>query len=118
MEIDRITRSAWYGVAAFVTPCVPIQTTRHPLEQGIAASIVPERTAPSDTVCHPASFCTVIERSTIGVTSPNGVIDAVRNQKGTILSVVPRRKRLEDLFVETIKPRSGGMQAATEEKTR
>ena len=42
---------------------------------------------------------------------PNAVIDAVRNAKGTIVSVVPRRKRLEDLFVETIKPRSSGMQA-------
>jgi ABC-2 type transport system ATP-binding protein len=33
---------------------------------------------------------------------PNSVIDAVRSTSGTILSVVPRRKRLEDLFVETV----------------
>jgi len=33
---------------------------------------------------------------------PNSVIDAVRSAKGTIVSVVPRRKRLEDLFVETV----------------
>ena len=33
---------------------------------------------------------------------PNAVIDAVRGSKGTIISVVPRRKRLEDLFVETV----------------
>ncbi len=33
---------------------------------------------------------------------PNGIIDAVRNRKGTVISVVPRRKRLEDLFVETV----------------
>jgi ABC-2 type transport system ATP-binding protein len=33
---------------------------------------------------------------------PNTVIDAVRSSKGTIVSVVPRRKRLEDLFVETV----------------
>ncbi len=32
----------------------------------------------------------------------NGVVDAVRTAKGTIISVVPRRKRLEDLFVETV----------------
>ena len=32
----------------------------------------------------------------------NAIIDAVRNAKGTIKSVVPRRKRLEDLFVETV----------------
>jgi ABC-2 type transport system ATP-binding protein len=33
---------------------------------------------------------------------PNGVIDAVRNQKGRIVSIVPRKKRLEDLFVEAV----------------
>ncbi len=32
----------------------------------------------------------------------NSVIDAVRSGKGRIVSVVPRRKRLEDLFVETV----------------
>jgi len=33
---------------------------------------------------------------------PNGVIDAIRGMKGRVISVVPRRKRLEDLFVETV----------------
>jgi len=33
---------------------------------------------------------------------PNSVIDAIRNEKGRVISVVPRRKRLEDLFVETV----------------
>jgi len=33
---------------------------------------------------------------------PNSVIDAIRSSKGRVISVVPRRKRLEDLFVETI----------------
>jgi ABC-2 type transport system ATP-binding protein len=33
---------------------------------------------------------------------PNGVIDAVRSKGGTIVSIVPRKKRLEDLFVETV----------------
>ena len=33
---------------------------------------------------------------------PNGVIDAIRSQNGRVISVVPRRKRLEDLFVETV----------------
>ena len=33
---------------------------------------------------------------------PNSVIDAIRSQKGRVISVVPRRKRLEDLFVETV----------------
>jgi ABC-2 type transport system ATP-binding protein len=33
---------------------------------------------------------------------PNGVIDAVRSKGGNIVSIVPRKKRLEDLFVETV----------------
>jgi ABC-2 type transport system ATP-binding protein len=33
---------------------------------------------------------------------PNGIIDAIRNQGGRIVSVVPRKKRLEDLFIETV----------------
>lgn len=33
---------------------------------------------------------------------PNSVIDAVRNEKGRIISIVPRKKRLEDLFVEAV----------------
>jgi len=33
---------------------------------------------------------------------PNSVIDAVRTSGGRIESVVPRKKRLEDLFVETV----------------
>jgi ABC-2 type transport system ATP-binding protein len=33
---------------------------------------------------------------------PNGVIDAVRSQKARIISIVPRKKRLEDLFVEAV----------------
>lgn len=32
----------------------------------------------------------------------NAVVDAIRGIKGTIVSVVPRKKRLEDLFVETV----------------
>jgi ABC-2 type transport system ATP-binding protein len=41
---------------------------------------------------------------------PNSVIDAVRNAQGRVVSIVPRRKRLEDLFVETVtnKPRPAG----------
>jgi len=33
---------------------------------------------------------------------PNSVIDAIRGNRGTIVSIVPRKKRLEDLFVETV----------------
>ena len=32
----------------------------------------------------------------------NAVIDAIRGAKGSVLSIVPRKKRLEDLFVETV----------------
>lgn len=33
---------------------------------------------------------------------PNAILDALRGAKAQIVSVIPRRKRLEDLFVETI----------------
>ena len=38
----------------------------------------------------------------------NAVIDAVRAQKGSISGVVPRKKRLEDLFVETVNAKNLG----------
>lgn len=34
---------------------------------------------------------------------PNSIIDGLRTNKGKIISIIPRRKRLEDLFVETVK---------------
>lgn len=39
----------------------------------------------------------------------NAVIDTVRSSKGGVLSVVPRRKRLEDLFVETVGGKAGSV---------
>ena len=33
----------------------------------------------------------------------NALIDSIRSSKATIVSVIPRRKRLEDLFVETVR---------------
>lgn len=33
----------------------------------------------------------------------NAVVDTVRSAKGSIVSMVPRKKRLEDLFVETVR---------------
>jgi ABC-2 type transport system ATP-binding protein len=47
---------------------------------------------------------------------PNAVIDAVRNKKGTIISVVPRKKRLEDLFVETVTSRPKAAATANKEE--
>lgn len=46
---------------------------------------------------------------------PNSVIDAVRGAKGKVISIVPRRKRLEDLFVETVtnKTRAAGSYVET-----
>lgn len=32
----------------------------------------------------------------------NSIVDAIRSSGGTVISLIPRRKRLEDLFVETI----------------
>lgn len=34
---------------------------------------------------------------------PNSIIDGVRSSHGRITSIIPRRKRLEDLFVETVR---------------
>lgn len=33
---------------------------------------------------------------------PNSVIDAIRNAKAEVVSIIPRRKRLEDLFIESV----------------
>lgn len=38
----------------------------------------------------------------------NAVLDSVRSAKGTIVSMVPRKKRLEDLFVETVRGTKAG----------
>jgi ABC-2 type transport system ATP-binding protein len=46
----------------------------------------------------------------------NSIVDAVRGAKGTVVSMVPRRKRLEDLFVETVKGSSHGMMAPKTEE--
>lgn len=32
----------------------------------------------------------------------NGVVDAIRTAKGSVTSVIPRRKRLEDLFIQAV----------------
>lgn len=34
--------------------------------------------------------------------NPNEIVDAVRSAKGEVVSVIPRRKRLEDLFLEAV----------------
>ncbi len=33
---------------------------------------------------------------------PNSMIDAIRKAKGQVLSIIPRRKRLEDLFLQSV----------------
>lgn len=48
---------------------------------------------------------------------PNAVVDAVRSSKGSIVSIVPRRKRLEDLFVETVTSKPRAAASAKEEAT-
>jgi len=42
----------------------------------------------------------------------NGLLDGIRDAKGQIISVVPRRRRLEDLFIETISEKKSGGEAA------
>ncbi len=39
--------------------------------------------------------------------SPNAILEGIVAQKGSVLSVIPRRKRLEDLFVETVRNTGG-----------
>jgi ABC-2 type transport system ATP-binding protein len=34
--------------------------------------------------------------------SPNDILTGIVSSGGSVLSVIPRRKRLEDLFVETV----------------
>jgi ABC-2 type transport system ATP-binding protein len=34
---------------------------------------------------------------------PNSLLDGIRTSKGKVVSVIPRRKRLEDLFVEAVR---------------
>jgi ABC-2 type transport system ATP-binding protein len=43
---------------------------------------------------------------------PNSVIDSVRSSNARVISVVPRRKRLEDLFVETVTSKPADKTAA------
>ncbi|RYG47543.1 ABC transporter ATP-binding protein [bacterium] len=47
----------------------------------------------------------------------NAIIDGVRAQRGSVISVVPRKKRLEDLFVETVTAKSADKKTLTVEPT-
>ena len=42
-------------------------------------------------------------------TDTNALVDAIRSCGGRVVSIIPRRKRLEDLFVETVKNKEGGL---------
>ncbi len=37
----------------------------------------------------------------------NAIFDAIRTAKGKVVSIIPRRKRLEDIFVESVKAKKG-----------
>jgi ABC-2 type transport system ATP-binding protein len=47
-------------------------------------------------------------------TDPNSILDSIRSAKGSIVSIIPRRKRLEDLFVEAVKDPKKGVEVAAE----
>ncbi len=49
---------------------------------------------------------------------PNTVLDALRSAKSQVVSVIPRRKRLEDLFVETVRDKSKDAPVAVEEEVK
>ncbi len=42
---------------------------------------------------------------------PNSIVDAVRTAGGEIVSIIPRRRRLEDLFVETVATANDNLKA-------
>jgi len=42
----------------------------------------------------------------------NSLIDGIRTSKGHIISIVPRRRRLEDLFIETVTEKKSTVEAA------
>lgn len=47
---------------------------------------------------------------------PNSILDSLRAAKGSVVSVIPRRKRLEDLFVEAVRaPKEKPVEPAKEE---
>ncbi len=57
--------------------------------------------APADSVISTSGTVVTADFADKGDT--NRIIDAVRSAKGTVVSVIPRRLRLEDLFVESVK---------------
>lgn len=48
---------------------------------------------------------------------PNAIIDSIRSSKGVVVSIIPRRKRLEDLFVETVRNVDLRKEAPKKDKT-
>lgn len=70
----------------------------------ITANQVPQQIADSfkmaDSIASYANGRLILDMP--DVNDPNPILDAVRTAGGEIISVIPRRKRLEDLFVETI----------------
>ena len=50
-------------------------------------------------------------------TDTNALIDAIRTDGGSIVSVVPRKQRLEDLFVESVRAAGGRVELPDEHKS-
>jgi len=62
--------------------------------------------------CHLSASANYLILDMPEVNNVNNVIDAVRNAKGSVISVIPRKKRLEDLFVETVSSKEKPLVAA------
>jgi len=45
-------------------------------------------------------------------TDVNALLDSIRSKNGKVISVVPRRRRLEDLFIETVSDKPGADRSA------
>lgn len=74
-----------------------------------------EKFRSGDTVVSIASDRLIVDLSDSN--DPNPIVDTLRSAGAKILSIIPRRKRLEDLFVETVRD-AGGRGAQTREEDR
>lgn len=68
--------------------------------KGVSADAV-KGMSPSDAVLSSSGNTVTIDMPDSGDT--NGIVDAVRAARGSVVSIVPRRMRLEDLFVESVR---------------
>lgn len=82
---------------------------------GVSSSLLTGMELPD---CHLTTASDMLIFDMPEVNEVNDVIDAVRTAKGKIVSIIPRKKRLEDLFVETVSSKEKPLAAAAAAPTR